>query len=269
MKYSNAPEVEGVNARDGKGEAREFLLLASIFLVLVVVGSLTFLRVGALLGPLVPFSWEQRATPNFAFAQLGGGDPGTQQRLQALAQEISAALDMPADMPVTLHYVDGPTPNAFATFGGHIIVFRGLLDQLGTEEAIAALLAHEIAHVKHRHVIKGATGSVMLGVMWAALGFGSDMAAQIGNVGQVAQLPILSRTRAMEREADREAVAALVALYGHAGGYFALFDVLGPLVQAAEAPNLLRSHPKVADRVAQARQALPAAQQSGPMTPWP
>lgn len=269
MIYTNAPEVEGVNAQDGKGEGCEFILLATAFLVLAAIGSMLFLRVGALLGPLVPFSWEQRAASTFAVAQLTAGDAKTQAQLDALGHHVAAALNMPADMPVTLHYVDSPVQNAFATFGGHVFVFRGLLDQLDSRDAVAALLAHEMAHVKHRHVIKGATGSVMLSVMWAALGFSSDMAAQLGQVGQLGHLPMLSRTRAMEREADREALAALVSLYGHAGGYFALFDVLGPLAQDAAAPDLLRSHPKVADRVEEARKALSASKQTGPMTPWP
>lgn len=268
MEYSNAPEVEGVNAEEGRGEGREFAFLATTFLTLAALATFLFLRVGAVLGPLVPFSWEQRAVPNFAAASLSTDDVQTQQRLQALAERAAQAMNMPNEMTITVHYVAASTQNAFATLGGHVFIFEGLLSTLKHEETVAALLAHELAHVKHRHVIKGATGSIMLGVMWATLGFGSEMAVQIGNLGQAAKLPMLSRTRAMEREADREALNASLDLYGHAGGYFALFDALGALPSGADVPNLLRSHPKVADRAAVARGRIPAAQRSGTLTPW-
>ncbi len=41
--------------------------------------------------------------------------------------------------------------NAFATPGGHILVTRGLLSCARSEDELAAILAHEIAHVAHRH----------------------------------------------------------------------------------------------------------------------
>lgn len=43
--------------------------------------------------------------------------------------------------------------NAFATSGGHILVTRGLLDCATSEDALAAVLAHEIAHVQLQHGI--------------------------------------------------------------------------------------------------------------------
>lgn len=268
MRYSNAPQLEGVNAREGEGEGREFLLLGAAFVVCALFASFLFLRVGAVIGPLIPFSWEQRLAPDTVLKALGDGDVKTQARLQALAGDIVAVMDMPDGITITLHYSNQETKNAFATFGGNIVMFRGLLDDLGSEDAVAALLAHEIAHVKHRHVIKGATGGVLLSVLWASIGFSGDTAGQIGSLGSLSQLPMLSGTRAMERQADREAADVLVALYGHAGGYFALFDALGELSGKDALPNVLRSHPKVDDRVAAAKRLVPLGQQSGALTPW-
>lgn len=268
MRYSNAPEVEGINAQEGEGEGREFLLLGVSFIVCALVASFIFLRVGALLGPLIPFAWEQKLAPDTILDSMSAGETQTQARLQALADKIAGAMDMPDGITITLHYSDQDTKNAFATFGGNIVMFRGLLAELDSEDAVAALLAHEIAHVKHRHVIKGATGGVLLSVLWASFGFSGDTAGQIGSMGSLSQLPMLSGTRAMERQADREAATALVALYGHAGGYFALFEALGALSGTDAMPNVLRSHPKVDDRVDAAKRILPASQQSGPLTPW-
>jgi predicted Zn-dependent protease len=47
--------------------------------------------------------------------------------------------------------LDSPDLNAFATVGGHVFVCRGLLEALADEDAVAAVLAHEIAHIQLGH----------------------------------------------------------------------------------------------------------------------
>lgn len=42
-------------------------------------------------------------------------------------------------------------PNAYATFGGNVVLNRSLLNELPSEEAVAAVLAHEMGHIKHRN----------------------------------------------------------------------------------------------------------------------
>lgn len=44
--------------------------------------------------------------------------------------------------------------NAFATSGGHILVTRGLLSCVQSEDALAGVIAHEIAHIQLKHGIK-------------------------------------------------------------------------------------------------------------------
>lgn len=48
--------------------------------------------------------------------------------------------------------------NAFASSGGHILVTRGLLKCATSEDALAAVLAHEIAHIQLQHGIKAIKG---------------------------------------------------------------------------------------------------------------
>ncbi len=50
--------------------------------------------------------------------------------------------------------LDSDEINAFATSGGHIFVTRGLLRCARTEDALAAVLAHEIAHIQLQHSLK-------------------------------------------------------------------------------------------------------------------
>jgi hypothetical protein len=50
--------------------------------------------------------------------------------------------------------LDSPEINAFATPGGHILVTRGLVAAAATEDALAAVIAHEIAHIQLRHGLR-------------------------------------------------------------------------------------------------------------------
>jgi predicted Zn-dependent protease len=69
---------------------------------------------------------------------------------------LGQALAMASDKPETFagyHFLilDTEEVNAFAAPGGFILVSRGLLRCCNTEDAVAALLAHEIGHVQHGH----------------------------------------------------------------------------------------------------------------------
>jgi predicted Zn-dependent protease len=50
--------------------------------------------------------------------------------------------------------LDSDEINAFATPGGHIFITRGLLDCAKSEDALAAIIAHEIAHIQLHHSIQ-------------------------------------------------------------------------------------------------------------------
>lgn len=47
--------------------------------------------------------------------------------------------------------IQSPFVNSFATHGGKIYILSGYLDVLKTQDEVAAMLSHEIAHVLTRH----------------------------------------------------------------------------------------------------------------------
>ncbi|MDR2019725.1 MAG: M48 family metalloprotease [Treponema sp.] len=55
--------------------------------------------------------------------------------------------------------LDSPEINAFSTSGGHIFVTRGLIGVATSEDTLAAVLAHEVAHVQLQHSIKSIKSS--------------------------------------------------------------------------------------------------------------
>jgi beta-barrel assembly-enhancing protease len=108
----------------------------------------------------VPWSVEKR------LAGLQNGPAGIEVCDQSGNQEAAALLAKvvgrvypiyPADreFPIQVQVIKGKTVNAFAFLGGRIFIYEGLLKQAGSAEELAGILAHEIEHVKRRHIIQG------------------------------------------------------------------------------------------------------------------
>lgn len=149
-----------------------------------------------------------------------------------------------AQVPITVTVVRGKTVNAVATLGGHIVVFDGLIRQARSPEELAGVLAHEIAHVRRRHVIQG------IAVNLATLGAfgGADPSA----TSRMAYLLLTMKfSRAQEEEADREGLERLRRAQVDAAGFADFFD---RAARSAEPPAIISSHPDSADRAALAAQ---------------
>ena len=49
--------------------------------------------------------------------------------------------------------LNDPQANAFVVPGGKVVVNSGLISLMGTDDELAAVLSHEIAHVLARHIV--------------------------------------------------------------------------------------------------------------------
>jgi predicted Zn-dependent protease len=58
------------------------------------------------------------------------------------------------DLPWRFGVLGSQTINAFSAPGGYVFITRGLYDTLDGDDALAAVLAHEINHITHRHALK-------------------------------------------------------------------------------------------------------------------
>jgi beta-barrel assembly-enhancing protease len=235
-----------------------WLVAASLALlaVLVLVTGLS----ARWLAPRLPFKYEvalaERVFDEEPAAANSADAAASRERraaLQALADRVASVMALPPGMKVVVSDEPSELVNAYATVGGRIRVFHGLLRRLDSEQALAALLAHEIAHVKHRHVAANmGHGLAVVLVLSVVAPEGGAQAAQ-GLLGGAAQLALLGYSRDAERQADAEALAASVALYGHAGGLATLFKVMPQGDDAAAGTAWLRSHPETAERLAAVR----------------
>jgi len=176
---------------------------------------------------------------------LEPGDPVLQGYVEDLTRRIAADMHPPHDLNIRVHVVKGP-PNAAATLGGHIFVLEGLLHALDSENSLAMVLAHELAHCINRDPLRSVGRGLLLDIALSSAGSG-------GLAGS--QLLIRRYSREQEAVADRDALLALNAHYGHVGGATRLFEVLRPFDRKSlpeargSVRDVLSTHPAIAQRI--------------------
>jgi beta-barrel assembly-enhancing protease len=251
---------EGINSST-EHPLKEFAWLVGAALVTLAVVVAAVAWGARWAAPKLPFSYEvDLARRVIDQRPQTPADAARSAALQTVADKVASTMALPAGMTITVRYVDEPVVNAYATIGGQVRVYRGLLEKLRSEDALAALLAHEIGHVKHRHVAanvgRGLAVAMLLGVISSDAG--GAVAQQV--LGQAASVALLSYSRDQESECDAEAIDSVVALYGHGAGFEALFNAMRDAEQERQrkmpgvAIERLRSHPLTETRIEQARE---------------
>jgi predicted Zn-dependent protease len=154
-----------------------------------------------------------------------------------------------------IHEIEDPQLNAWAMPGGKMVVYSGLIEKLRlTDDELAAIMGHEIAHSLREHARERvsqemATG-LAVGVAGAALGLG-DIGQQLA--GAVANVTFsLPHNRTQETEADRLGVE-LAARAGY--DPHAAVSVWQKMLQAGGSggPQFLSTHPSPETRLADLR----------------
>ncbi|MEJ2039740.1 MAG: M48 family metalloprotease [Desulfosarcinaceae bacterium] len=150
--------------------------------------------------------------------------------------------------------------NAFALPAGHIFVNTGLLEIMTSEDELAGILSHEIAHVVCRHIsqriersktISAATlAGVLAGVLLGA-GTGNPEAMQALTIGSAAagQTASLAYSREDESQADELGLSYLYKT-GYSGE--GMLSILKKIRSKRwfEAPDYMMTHPAVEERIA-------------------
>jgi len=246
--YENPPLPEDVNvSRDSV--LGEFLrLLVALIAIVAIAGTMLYF-LGGWLARFVPFSaemsWTGDAVLGFDLQEARDGE-STQRYLQSLADRLAAEMELPDGMRPSAHYAELDVPNAFATLGGHIVVTTALYRIMPSENALAFVVAHEIAHIEARDPIAALGGGALLGLGLTLLGRDAEALAP-----QVAYLVLNGYSRRAERRADAAALEAVRRLYGHAAGAAAAFEALGAHEgRAGRIPTFLSTHPATQERIA-------------------
>lgn len=239
---------ESRNPNIGKqySDKRELTHMAVYLAILVAV-------IWVLIETLIYFlpSWLtlEREQKWFAFVdKIIAEDKTISPKMQELADSLAQKMNLPKGS-VRVFIDDDETVNAYATFGGNIVLYQGLLDKMPNEQAVAMVLAHEIAHVKHRDPLRATSRGLLIQLIFSGMTGG-----QVD--GRILFLESLRYSRDLERAADEAAVHAVVAHYGDAVGTVAAFETLAEVgrenaqkMEQIEPIEWLSSHPDTQERI--------------------
>ena len=186
--------------------------------------------------------------------------------LNVLGQTLAQASDMP-ELFGGYHFLvlDSDDINAFATPGGHVFITRGLIRCCRTEDALAAVVAHEIGHIQLRHGMQAiekarTTEALTILAQEGAKSFGSQQVAQLtqsfgGVISDITNTMIKNGySRTYEYQADAAAVVILRRTGYNPG---ALTEMLGVMDKQLKpgGTDFAKTHPSPQNRISELKKS--------------
>lgn len=199
---------------------------------------------------------------------LEPSDAALQAYVERVGRRVADAMDLHPDLEISFAVVRGSSANAATTLGGHIFVVEALMRELDTENGLAMVLAHEIAHAKNRDPLKSVGRGILIQLLLSSVSGGGVDVSSVADFGSDLMLNAYSRDQ--EAAADSTALIALYAVYGRAAGATQLFESLLDGAEGAAVPDVLSSHPNTEERIAALERMISRRRWTvGETTPYP
>ncbi len=195
---------------------------------------------------------------------LTGSSPLANDTLQAYVDLVGSAVSRFSSRPSVYggyHFVvlDSGDLNAMSCPGGLVFVCRGLLDMADSEDELAAILAHEVAHVALSHGLGSIERSrwtefTTLLAESAVDRWGSDQAREmLEDYGEgidevVTTLSTRGYSRSTEYQADSAAVCILAAAGYDPGALSRVLEAMSTVTERS-GPGFWQTHPSPEDRL--------------------
>ncbi|MCO7225501.1 M48 family metalloprotease [Pleionea sp. CnH1-48] len=218
----------------------------------------------------VSYEEEQNIGAQMTAVILGGASLHKNESVQQYVNRVGRWVALQSERPDIFWQfgvVDSPSINAFAMPGGYILVTTELLQTLSSEAELAAVLAHEIAHINERHHLVAMEKSnqlslvgdvaMLAGDVYQAKNPGSANSDFYKNRAIAKQLINTTHnlyTKGLSKDDEYKADASAVVLLVRAGyDPYALVSVLQKLDQLnpddSALQMLFNSHPKPVERL--------------------
>ncbi len=258
--------VHQISEEESARIARFLRMLAIGIVLFVALIIVLFVTANSWLKLISPESERRFIEPYIEWSRgtlLVQGDPELQDYVESLTADLYAQVN--GEQPIRVEVIEGRMVNAFATLGGYVFVFEGLIEAVENENALAMVLSHEIAHVHHRDPLLS-TGRAML--IQLAISTLSGSSIDPDSVDASSDVLLNQYSREQELAADEFALRLVQQKYGHVGGATRLFEIIDD--ESIETVEFLSTHPDTDARIDQI-EALTAANDwdTGEPVPYP
>lgn len=172
--------------------------------------------------------------------------------LNAMRDEIlnSGEIAYKEEFSWAMHIVhDDNVQNAFATPGGYIYIYTGLIKYLDHADDLAGVLGHEMAHADRRHTVRNLQKTYGVNILLSVV-LGQEPGVLEEIAGQIAgTLAGLSFSREYEEEADEQSVEYLAHTQYACNGAAHFFIKMNEEGDGGQSPEFLSTHPNPENRI--------------------
>jgi predicted Zn-dependent protease len=244
------------SSRNPPTSNRQLLILAGIFIgfvALIIWASAWLLNI---LIWLIPPSVEQQlGTVVVPIYEQQSQKSPVQDTLNQLLDRLESRLqaEEKKDRNYRVLYVPDKTINALAIPGNVVIIYRGLIEEMESENELMMVLGHELGHFAHRDHLRGLGRSLLFKAAIAYFlgdtgGWGAIAASAAESIGNA------QYSQSQERQADEFGLELLNKTYGHVAG---ATDFLARLSQKQGVDwAILSAHPAPRSRVKHLEQLI-------------
>ena len=252
---SRIPKANKTSSRLLPTHWSSFFGYGAVSVLSITLLFMMFPRILSNLAYFIPASWETELGQNVITQLVDGhricAGPKGQAALDKLTKTIKSQFKR--DIEYSVQIIDNRNVlNAFAAPGGHIVFYRKVIEDAGSPEELAGVLAHEMAHIELYHTTKGLVRDMGL---TAALSF---MIGHLGSLDTAIKfLNQMQYSREDERAADNHAKITLNALNINPEGLGDFLERVSKMEQALEELDFkgkeyldyLSSHPNTIERI--------------------
>lgn len=189
-------------------------------------------------------------------------DEALQQKVRTIGARLAAVCDR-QELIYSFAVVEGPEVNAFSLPGGYVFINEGLTKRAKDDNELAAVIAHEIAHIAARHAVKRYESSLGLQLVQLAT-IAARQGDAAGGITVAAQAAQLAYARDDELEADKLAVKYMKAAEFDPKAMLSFLNTLHTIDQDKShylprgmvRPQYALTHPYVPERLRAVKEAL-------------
>lgn len=246
MRYVPKKAREGINVSDVHPLVEAGTLIAGLAAIFLAIALLLIFLVEVVLH-FVPAEKEAELFADWLPDDLVTISP-VDDRLYETERLVDRLAGHWPDAPYAFRVEvdDTEAVNAMALPGGLIIITRGLLDQVETENELAFVLGHELGHFRNRDHLRALGRGIVLSLFFAAV-TGND----VSGIGiNVADVTLRGFNRRQESDADEFGLGVVYAEYGHVDEAWRLFERWDEKSgRARVVAQYLSTHPQPGERV--------------------
>lgn len=258
------------SSKNESESSSQILVIVNMFLAAVMLGILLFnLLVNGLIS-IIPPGLEQKLGAVIApIYEEQAVDSPQQKTLNQLLDRLEAKLpsQQRENNQYQVFYIPEDIVNAIAIPGNRVIIYQGLLKEVGSENELMMVLGHELGHFAHRDHLRGLGNVLVLRVtisyfLGDASIFNSIIATSIKAISQA------KYSQKQEQQADQFGLMLLDQTYNQVAGSTDFFNKLSKKQKSKF--NFLASHPAPDKRVKKINKLIKENKYSlGSLTPLP